>query len=475
MDKLHYINVRPDGTFRRNGLFPTLPNDVDAIVNTLRDRRKLVIFFHGGLVSESAGMATANALLSTLDDGATRHAVFTIWETGFVETIKAHAVDIIKSLFFSKLQNVVIANVMKHLGGAGKGAPADVSPDSVEPLIVDPDASRAATAVARGGAAAMTEADLIDRQDEITATVEEDLMADGSIASSMQAPDEANGFVHPDVKESVAAAQARGILGSVKLLASAVKVVINVIRRFINHRDHGVHATVVEEILREIYVADVGAAIWGEMKTSAKTMWTSNQGVADGSLFAGRYFLDQIVKLQKENGLLVDLVGHSAGAIAIIEMLAAGEASGFKANHVVFLAPACTLDAFDSVMRQKPELYATFRMFAMHDDLEASDTLVTTVPALYPSSLLYFISGVLENESDKPIVGMQRFSSGKQPYVGNPFGPIDAFLTQAGADRYILSITDAGAGDGLRCASKHHGGFPEEPLMKTSLKIIVSQ
>ena len=156
-------------------------------------------------------------------------------------------------------------------------------------------------------------------------------------------------------------------------------------------------------------------------------------------------------------------------------MLTAGEASGFKANHVVFLAPACTLDAFDSVMRQKPELYATFRMFAMHDDLEAKDTLVTAVPALYPSSLLYFISGVLENESDKPIVGMQRFSSGKQPYVGNPFGPIDAFLTQAGADRYILSITDVGAGDGLRCDSQHHGGFPEEPLMKTSLKIIVSQ
>ncbi len=122
----------------------------------------------------------------------TPRRLLAVWETGFVETIRAHAVDIIKSAFFSKLQNVVIANVMKHLGGAGKGAPADVSPDSVEPLIVDPDASRAATAVARGGAAAMTEADLIDREDEITATVEEDLMADDSIANSMQTPEKAN-------------------------------------------------------------------------------------------------------------------------------------------------------------------------------------------------------------------------------------------------------------------------------------------
>lgn len=62
--KLNFVNVGPGGTFRASGAVRTTPEDVDAIFEHLRaaDTRKLVLYFHGGLVPESAGMATAEKM-----------------------------------------------------------------------------------------------------------------------------------------------------------------------------------------------------------------------------------------------------------------------------------------------------------------------------------------------------------------------------------------------------------------------------
>ena len=39
MDRLFYLNIQPDGRFRRDGQYPTLPADVDAQIDLLRRRR----------------------------------------------------------------------------------------------------------------------------------------------------------------------------------------------------------------------------------------------------------------------------------------------------------------------------------------------------------------------------------------------------------------------------------------------------
>lgn len=475
MNKLYYVNVRPDGRLQRAGSFPTLPSDVDAIADLLRQRQKLVLYFHGGLVSEESGIATAEQLLPTFDDGATRHAVFMIWETGFVETIRANAVKIIGSTFFGKLRDIVFSKALKHLGIAdGKGVETDVSPDAVPAMIADRAETEKATAVARGGAAVLTEADLDDMSEFIKADVEADIMAaDAELTASLQADDETNALIQENARDTDVGSQ-KAVFSSIKLVTAAAKVVFSVIRRFISHRDHGLHATVVEEILREVYVANFGAAVWQSMKDSAKAMWTSNDGGAEDDLFGGRFLLDKIVAVQKETGLKVDLVGHSAGAIAILEMLEAADSLGLQANHIVFLAPACTFEALSAKLQTHKDSFKSFRLFAMHDELEAKDTLIKAVPALYPSSLLYFISGVLEDDSDKPIAGMARYTSGKKPYVGHPFDDLGQFLNVMGADRYVVAITDAPGNDGLRCDSTSHGGFAAAAQTNGSLKFIAT-
>lgn len=476
MDRLHYLNIRPDGRLQRAGAHPTLPRDVDSQLAVLKQRKKLVLYFHGGLVNEASGIAGAEALLPVLDDGQDRHAIFVIWETGFVETIRAHAIQILSSVFFKKLRDLVLGNVLKQLGGGGKGAGGEaISPEKAAKVITDDVTAKKLETQARGAAAIMSEQDLEQQRATIEANIEEDLQADPSIAQSLEDPDEANKLLRPEVKAQMAQAEAKGLIGSLKLITAAAGVVVNVIRRYLRKRDHGLHATVVEEILRQIYVADLGEAIWGEMKTSAKSMWSSNAGVPNESLFGARLLLDGIVKLQQSTGLKVDLIGHSAGAIAILELLNAAEAAGlhFKPNHIVFLAPACTTENLVNGLARKAQSFETFRMFTMKDDLEAKDTLVTAVPALYPSSLLYFISGVLEKESDFPIAGMRRFGTGKDPYTGGVFAESEQFFSEAGRDRMVQAITDGAATDGLRCDSIHHGGFVDPQVMRDSLSFIV--
>ncbi len=111
----------------------------------------------------------------------------------------------------------------------------------------------------------------------------------------------------------------------------------------------------------------------------------------------------------------------------------------------------------------------------MHDDLEAKDTLVTAVPALYPSSLLYFISGVLEERERQTDRRNAALFVGKAT-VRRQSVRSDRRISHAGRCGPLHLVDHRRRrGNGLRCDSQHHGGFPEEPLMKTSLKIIVSQ
>src|SRR5919109_2586436 len=67
LDPLHYINVGPHGTFRTNGQWQTTPAQIDALFDHLDQHAvdKILLYFHGGLVSEAAGMAAAERLTPT--------------------------------------------------------------------------------------------------------------------------------------------------------------------------------------------------------------------------------------------------------------------------------------------------------------------------------------------------------------------------------------------------------------------------
>ena len=67
-------------------------------------------------------------------------------------------------------------------------------------------------------------------------------------------------------------------------------VVYRTAKRYIQHRDHGFTATVVEETLREFYMADFGAWVWAGMKDTAEHMWSTNLGLKVISFMVGGTF-----------------------------------------------------------------------------------------------------------------------------------------------------------------------------------------
>ena len=91
LEKLYYINVGKEGTFKPSGnqQYDTTAKDVDILFDHLKanNQKKIVVYFHGGLVGASGGMNTASRIKRYVKERTTSHPVAFVWETGPVETI----------------------------------------------------------------------------------------------------------------------------------------------------------------------------------------------------------------------------------------------------------------------------------------------------------------------------------------------------------------------------------------------------
>jgi hypothetical protein len=472
LGRLNFVNVNADGTYRASGNEQSTPDDIAKIADFLSSAqapRKVVLHFHGGLVDENGGFTSAERIAPAYM-AAGSHPIMVVWETGFLETLRASLAKIHQSSLFQKLLRVAIKNSLTQLGAdIGKGPAQPPSDEEIDRALLDDNLLLTFDAAARGGAEIKTEAQAEQQRGAIENSVEEDLTAAG--VSDADVNDEAGEYLKPSIRAEIGDEGGKGLdlLGLVIHLGS---VVIAVVKRYVRKRSHGLYNTVIEEILREVYVANFGEWVWTSMKEAAARMWTSNKDVSGQNRYPGRDLLEGLAAAQKKQGIEVDLVGHSAGAIAIIELLRTVENEGIEIRfrNIAFLAPACTSDLFHSEIVAKPKRFERFRIYAMRDDLESKDALVQAVPFLYKSSLLYFISGVLEKTSDVPIAGMERYLSNTVVYTGSPFVEIRAFLQESGNDRLVLSKTGESSIDGLRCLAEHHGGFAEELQTVESLK-----
>jgi hypothetical protein len=93
---------------------------------------------------------------------------------------------------------------------------------------------------------------------------------------------------------------------------------------------------------------------------------------------------------------------------------------------VVLVAPACTFGHLARSLEHAGKLVANLRIFGMRDHIERKDAIASVI---YPASLLYFVSGVLEDDRDEPLVGMERYYAA--PYVGEGFRDITSVKGQA--------------------------------------------
>jgi hypothetical protein len=473
LDKLTYINVGANGTL--TGKLHTTSQDIDAILAYVKQSgiEKIVLHFHGGLVSTEAGELTAAKMVPLYRDQAGSHPIVFIWETGFLETIEKNIWEINKTKLFQKVLAYVVQQAAKrlHIAIPGKG-PMETEPiPEIEAKIRVPGGLQSYEEGARGGAMILQREELPIIQAEVEAEVDAQLESELVESSTLrtillhEVPNtpllDQKAVVDPN------APGGRGVISVTKLAIAIAKIVVRIVERYLDHRDHGFGPTALEESLRELYLADFGAWVWSGMKHVAETMWSSNDGLSGTSLHAGRYFLDGLAVAQAENPTLtIDLVGHSAGSIAICHLLktAATCRSTLKIRNIIFMAPACTTELFLAEVVRHQERFSEFRMFTMDDRFECKNHLVEVV---YERSLLYLISGILEPPNvDTPIAGMIRFDTGAPPFDCKDLNELRDFLFPNNAQRLALALTSVTAPlapIGFRTNAARHQDFNTDP------------
>lgn len=470
LPKINYIDVGDHGTFRPSGdpANDTTPADLDSIFSFMQDNHqdKLLLYFHGGLVSEGPAMASAELIVNELVDKTDVHPVAFIWETGIGEILTQN----LRTASSSDLFQSILAKILRVAG------------DKLNAQAADPGGTVMLSALDSGALGTELrkpkplENFRVDRaqlfpltddqflRDDIEMRLEAEIRKDpdfNSLLVDKLSPLQLS-LMRKESLLNVPAAGAPAALSLAKFIPGAVQVVLNIIRRFHSGHDHDLFPTAVEEILRNGFLGKFGLDLWTEMKAKADEMWQEDAaGTTGNDQHAGRYLLRRICDYAA-NGpdLTIDLVGHSAGAVAICyfvrEFLKLNTTA--KIRDIVFMAPACRSDLFDSTVIAGGDFFRNFRMFTMKDENEKKDYCGS--PLLYSHSLLYLISGLLEkDENDACILGLERYLKNEPPFDRDDMlHRVIAFMN-AVPNRAVFSATAANALPGLRCTALHHGQF----------------
>lgn len=473
--QLNYINISRKGTFEDTGDEQTLPGDVDKIFEHIRTNgiEQILLHFHGGLISENRGMKSAKNFYANFQDQEKLLPVSFVWETGFLETLPE---TIRRLLQTDDLLRELIKRVAKYLANRFG---IDLTPDKTS-LMASSIENYAGTFYLHEQKLSLFE--VHQRLRDFEGISEENVYS--KVNEELLNSQEDKELTEEEIARIELSEDQKFI--NPKLLWHVAKIAGRCILRFLRKRDHGIWPTIIEESCREMKLDDFGTEIWGVMKEQAKAMWHSNAGLMGVKQYAGRYFLDKLKEHLATHELKVNVVGHSAGAVAVCEWLKAMKEDGgynnMKFEHIIYLAPACRCDLFkESVM--KLNYYKKFSMFTMHDGNESRDHLIP-VPGLeylYTRSLLYLISGILEgkkfNDADAYITGLHRHIRKYEPYDNEPLlTEISDFLMQPNAEkcRLVLSPTDSGAPEGRLSSAIHHGGFAQDKLVVSSIKKLLN-
>ena len=298
IDKGYFINTGLHGV-----LDSTTPEDIDNIFAALKERPKVVLYFHGGLVSRTAGMETAARLLpGFLSAGV--YPVFFVYESGFLEIVKRNLAEIagedVFKILLQRLLKYVVAKLRDPLGARGI---ASVQPTDIElhTELIKRDAGEEpfANEPINRSVATVSDSEERDLRDELAS--DGDLMgtieaigktAQGTTTSAVntrglatRSRKSTRTLMSPEIvdeiRNDVDAAEAegsRGVFSTAAFLVRAGKILVRAIERFQTQRDHGIYPTIIEEILREFYVANIGTAIWEAIKAETAETFIQRSG-----------------------------------------------------------------------------------------------------------------------------------------------------------------------------------------------------
>lgn len=482
----HVIKTGGDGR-----LVTTTTTDVDAMTEAICRSERAVLHFLGGLDSEASEFRTAERLFQVYGT-AGAYPVFFARGSGLTGLIIGNLTEIANEDLFKRLLRKVLAYAVGKAYQSGDDRAAGVLPIPDETSVNRELVRRARDEepydhVEPAGEVAMLdederaklEAEVADDpavQQELAAILAWHKGTTSGAARGVYAVAPKPSKISPDVLDELVACDegARGIAAAVALAVRAGRVLIRVIHRFRSGTDHGVYPTVVEELLRTLYLADLGGALWHTMKRETFDTFVDAAEPRGGDYLRDRLAAGLKTRMAAGQSLpKITLVGHSAGAVFIDHLLEAvdkrraGFPPAFRFRNVVLLAPANTYEHFAAALTAAT-LVDRFRMFTMTDEAERADHLLG---GFYPRSLLHFIAGVLERDSENrsaynPVAGMSRYLDSAEP--AKAIRTVRDYLV-ADPTRVVRSPTASGAGAGLRSGATTHGGFDEDPLVLESL------
>ncbi len=526
--KLHVLNLAPGGTLQHTGDVGTPAGQLPEMLRALRADAaaqarpaQLTLVFHGGLVTEAQGMETARRLYPDLAENGQTWPLFVVWESGLLETLQGSLVDVVTgSPLFTQLLRKLLKHAARKLpawatvggafeslpAGATDGAPAALraqleaerlpgdDPAALEMLEPPPDAEidavtdaevRALEADLAGDKAAVAALDAILNAAQATPPPQ----FDAENAPGSRAPAQSTGFLSASLLEELRVVKASQPPAGVEaefftaaaVWAFAGQVLRNVINRYRTKTHHGLTATTLEEIYRAVYADSVGGFIWESMQENAQAAWLPLPPGAVGEGAPGGTLLLTLLQedIARNGPLEINLIAHSAGALHachFVENAAAlagsgagngagsGAGSGLHIRTLLLLTPACTCAFFARTVLPHADAIETLRVINLEDSLERADPVVRWLPLAYPRSLLYLISGLLEEKPATPLLGLARHVyapalAGQATPAPSP-DPLLAVRTllQADPERLLLSRTAESAPVGARAAFTGHYG-----------------
>ncbi len=398
------------------------------LVATLQQQSapRLILHAHGGLVDRASALNSAEGIDGTFSQLSGWERAYLIWNTSFWDAVKpglracerdhlarqthrhtrtwieertsaiggaaAHEADVGDPPLASEQE--IRARLRQHREANARGEPDEVGirRELKSRLSKDEDfmaLTDRMELIARGGASA-------------AASLDEDAALESWSNLTDEVRQEIVGRTRSDPEENAVRAVVYARLG-----LAAVRIVV----RFLRGRDHGLQATTLEELVREFYLDLMGAAVWGQMKDDAKSHFETEDG-AGSLLLRGLHAI-------AESGKPVELVvvAHSAGSILALHLLRKALGVSSKVTiKLVFWAAAVTHRTVAKLLDQQAiDRLSRFAMLSLTDQAEKSDPLDHEVPGdIYPRSLLYLISGILEPDlhlfphADAPLLGMER-------------------------------------------------------------------
>ena len=505
-DPNNHVIHSADGQLKK-----TTREDVSRIVSqaiAAQSPSGIVVHFHGGLVSENSARESAEQRLYPLyADQSKAYPIFFIWESGFFEAPLNNLKEIGTESIFQEFVKKAAEWALKKLptdigfkGGSGSNVneaqlrddfdawfsgQSDTPPQQLEK---QPGTTDTALAMRTRGVS-------ID-EDELLAQIEESIAGDNNFQLAVQAvynglhdggqPRPVTRGVGTSIsttslidKEAAdrmfeyAPTTIKGFAISWFKVAKAVAAIVcRVIRRFRAGRAHGMYVTLVEEVLRELYIDKIGQAGWWD-----RMKGDTADAFRDGQQYCGTAFLTELksqIDACPTPPKKITLVGHSAGSIYICNLLkAAARLAPSLHFDVIFEAPAATHALLASTVAAHGSRIRNFRQFGMSDERETADALV---PVIYLSSLLYFISSMLEHDTDEPLVGMARYLDKRDIYNADAFPNIESCRQFYAKYPNSLVCSFSNAGPGLNSDGKHHGEFDDvdKPTMDSVSYILLN-